>query len=72
MNDLPDPPWRVYARKRQRRVNRWWVCLSGMFVNWDNSEHGEFAWPEMLCVKDHPRNDPEAVEIIERAKDDAY
>lgn len=68
MDNLPDPPWRVWAIGRGRRRPAWWIYICHTFVTWDyEPDNGTFNWPKWLRPIDHLRNDPEALEIIRRA-----
>jgi len=67
---LPDPPWRVLAIGRRKRKPVWWIYLYDCFVTWVyDPDNGMFNWPEWMTVVQDPRNDPEAVEIIRKAKE---
>lgn len=79
--ELPDPPWRVLANAGQE--TRWWLCYQEtgpLFFeqsNWrdllDREKRGTLngsgiARAGELNVIPHPRNDPEAVKLIQDAK----
>lgn len=71
MPKKPDPPWRVLATYCwfDPKAPRWW--------EWDSKrerfcECCQVNWvhkPDDMTPIDHPRNDPEALEIIKQAKE---
>jgi len=67
-NNLPDPPWRVYARAQGHRYPHWWDLNAEINAFQSYSALME-AEPWELDPHDHPHNDPEALEIIRRAKE---
>lgn len=64
---LPDPPWRVLATHEILTETRWWE-----YRDFDDGPHFGcqcgLVGAASLTVIQHPRNDPEAVAIIEAAK----
>lgn len=82
-DQLPDPPWRVlaintreYIFAHEGPVKRWFYTIQKlndagemetMFAR-HNSPH-YVVRAKFLRVIDHPRNDPEAMEIIANAKE---
>lgn len=66
---LPDPPWRVLAEVADS-VGRfgpvWCEWLPGV-GRWQTPSGIRLATDQLTLIA-HPRNDPEAVEIIEKSK----
>ena len=58
---LPDPRWRILAITKHDTHPRWLTYHSGWKCFHD--ECHSYA-VELLSVVTHPRNDPEAVEIV--------
>lgn len=72
MNEqLPDPPWRVLATAPHISQPRWWLWSQEEMV-WFSDDPLRFGYAAInddLAIIDHPHNDPEAVEIIRKAKE---
>lgn len=71
---LPDPPWRVlawtcreYRLPHQQPTVKWWTFDDGPYALFVDPT-GRKIHPKYIHPIDHPRNDPEAVEIIKEAK----
>lgn len=69
MTDLPNPRWRVLATHYGGSVHWWDIDSEGEYHDFVRDDGEVIAPPSELIVIDHPRNDPEAVEIIRRAKE---
>lgn len=68
MPDHPNPPWRVLAIAEGHHYPHWhyWDADAEVFIN-DYNPCCDIE-PHEITTIDHPRNDPEAVEIIKKAK----
>lgn len=68
-NNLPAPPWRVYGYYHCGGTQRGpiWMELHGyLWITGDG--HTVASWDVDLTDPPHPRNDPEAVAMIQKAK----
>lgn len=64
----PDPPLRCLAIAEGHKYPKWWTKEPNQDWWWaETSAHGN-AEDHELTVVPHPRNDPEAVAMIEKAK----
>lgn len=71
MTNLPDPPWRVLGRRRNGfgdDRHGWFTASSDGKEFW-SIEHEATIDAKLITPIDHPRNDPEALEIIRKAKE---
>lgn len=72
---LPDPPWRVYGRvltssfEQYCKYPRWYQFYNREWLQ--SSQYDSMSGVHMknFEVIPHPRNDPEAVELIRKAKE---
>lgn len=62
---MSDPPWRVFGEVDGTLCGPTWLIYYGYL--WFNCSAATVA-SRNITVVDHPRNDPEAVEIIRKAK----
>lgn len=69
-SELPEVPWRVLARTsfNGRAQPQWRHLIHG---NTFRTIQGAQVYVGYMEVIDHPRNDPEAIKIIEDAKQEA-
>lgn len=75
MPKLTEPPARVFAKRVFQGAvwdrAHWWVWVRGLrrFVRYDCEGVSQiFSLPKNLQLVDHPKNDPEAVAIINAAR----
>lgn len=70
-SELPEVPYRVFAKGSGEREPHWWIYdhLEDEFFQFQRDTCCEQRnAPGYLKVADHPRNDPEAIAIIELAR----
>ena len=79
--EVPEPPWRVLAtylylgameiwpeEGEQGSMPQWWAWIPREASFLCEDPWKTLMRPERLTVIPHPKNDPEAIELIERAK----
>lgn len=69
MPELPDPPWRVLAIADGHHYPHWWEQDTELSDTWWSNSATMDADSHELTPIPHDRNDPEALEIIKKAKE---